>query len=583
MVCMTSRIHILDTPFAMRGVLPMFGAKWDAKYKAFVYIGDELPATLKPFASKDFSWERWREDDINGFVKPCSPGKVMFTPRDHQMIAGRHIDKFVQAGFRGFIEADEVGTGKTISILLGAYAVAKRRGFTAKKPAYLLIMCPKSAMAHWRNTIRSLNFTSIFRVVVINYDRANKLLKEPASAKNAKRTRTKNKRIASQGNPLVKWDILVADEAHKLKNYQTAQRSKAFARIARYDEPAKTAPFVIWASATIGQNPVEMGYVAPLVGQFVGKSLTLDKWGTWLDANGFHVTKGKVGWSWIRPNFERTNKAEVAAKQQSDIKKMRQILFSPKFPSIRRLPEDIKGFPSVQRIPVPIDLTSEQFTLYQQVWTTFREFLRMNKKGRDSNSNLVQQLRFRQKSSLLIAEGIVDFAMDMLENGQQVAICAEFIESIDYLHEAFAKKGVKVAEVSGRLNEAEREVERLRFQKGEATVMLYTIIEAISFHANEMLPDGTKATSARRANIMMDIRYSAIDCAQIEGRTHRDGEKSNIYYMYANNTVQEKIIKTTIERMKNMRDMSGDKDDLVDEIENMLELEAERDDTPALL
>lgn len=568
------RTYVLDVPFEMRAVASASGAKWDAQLKAFTYSAGALPPALQPFRSVDYSWERWIEDDLNKKVAPVQPGSVRFTPRPHQLEAGRKIDAFVQRGYRGFLEADEVGTGKSISCLLGAYSVAKRKGYSPEKPAYLLIVCPHSAMPHWRNTLRALSFTSSFRVVVINYERLSKLLEAPKTAESAKKAKTKKRQTATKGRPLVSWDAIIADESHKLKNYQEAQRAKAFTRVAQYATSARQSPFVIWASATAGQNPLEVGYLAPMIGQITRTSgLTTDTWGNFLERRGFHVKKGKSGWRWVSGNWQGTDLEEVRAKQRQDVVKIRELLFSPQSPTIRRLPEDIAGWPQIQRIPVPVDLDSHQQSLYKQVWSGFRNFLRMHPKGRDPQGALAQQLRFRQKASLLRVPGTIDFAADLLDNGQQVAISVAFMESLDAIREGLEKKGYSCVEFSGRNRDA-RENERLRYQRGQAQVILYSVTEAVSFHAGESLPDGTTASRARRSNVIHDVRYSSIENAQIEGRTHRDGQKSNAYYMYGVNTIEEKIITIMIQRMANMKNLSGDEESLVEEIESLLYQEA---------
>ena len=569
-----TRIHVLEAPYDLRGAMPSLGAHWDKNLKAWTYVGTRIPGVLAHFASEDYSWERWIEDDINKQVAPITPGKVEFKARPHQLEAGRKIDQFVQQGARGFVVADETGTGKSISCLLGAYASARRQGFTEKNPCRLLIVCPKSVIPHWRNTLRSLKFSNYFRVTIINYERLPKLLKAPSSAATAKRTRTKNRRVATGGTPLVNWNVIIADESHKMKNHQTAQRAKAFARVARYADTAAHAPFVIWASATIGQNPIEVGYLSPLIGQMKRvPGLTNDTWGKWLERSGYHVKEGKVGWVWKQPARDGSNKAEVQAERRADIQLLKELLFDQKFPSIRRLPEDIAGWPSIQRIAMPIDFDSSQWSMYEQVWTEFRTFLRMTRKGRDPKGALAKQLRFRQKSSLLLVPGVADFVCDLIDNGQQVALSTAFLESLDAMREILEARGIPCAEFSGR-NEASREEERIRFQKGEAKVILYTVVEGVSFHANESLPDGTKATGARRSNVILDVRYSALESSQTEGRTHRDGEKSNIYYIFANNTVQEKIIRVMIERMRNLKHLSGDNQDILDEIDSIFDEEA---------
>lgn len=464
-----------------------------------------------------------------------------------------------------------IPTHNTISAIFGAYATANHKGFTPKNKAATLIIAPKSVLPHWRNTIKATGVNNM-RIVVINYDQAKKLLDVPASATTAKTKRTANKRTANSGTPTIKWDIIIADESHKLKN--VSQRTAAFNKVARYSASTQTAPFVIWASATVGQNPLEVGYLAPLVSQLSGgKAISTKEWGDWLIANHFNVTKSTGGsYSWITLKKEHSSdqKKELQRLQTKDVTRLSEILFGPSAPSIRRNPEDIAGWPSQTHIPTPMHLIEAEKRLYEEAWRSFRSFMQMNPRGKNPMGGLAAQLRFRQKASLISAPYTAEFANDLLDNGQQIGISVEFIESLDYIKDYLEKKGWHVAEFSGR-NTDDRENERLRFQRGEAKVILFTVQEGISLHAGEQLPDGSNATKTKRALLIHDIRYSSIAMSQILGRMTRDGELANAYYMYTEDTVESQILEVMLRRMKNLRALSGDDDDIIEVIENLLD------------
>ena len=93
----------------------------------------------------------------------------------------------------------------------------------------------------------------------------------------------------------------------------------------------------------------------------------------------------------------------------------------------------------------------------------------------------------------------------------------------------------------------------MAFQTGRVDVVVFTVTESISLHAHEMA-----GGERPRALLVHDMRHSAIQLQQIEGRCHRDGEKAVVYYAYAEGTVEERIASTVVSRMAAMDGMAGD-------------------------
>ena len=91
------------------------------------------------------------------------------------------------------------------------------------------------------------------------------------------------------------------------------------------------------------------------------------------------------------------------------------------------------------------------------------------------------------------------------------------------------------------------EAVRLAFQTGQLDAVVFTVTESISLHQHE-LPGGERT----RALILHDMRHSAIQLAQIEGRCHRDGQQATVYYAFAEDTVEEAVTATVVRRMASM-------------------------------
>lgn len=566
-------IYTLDLPWGVKHPQVQY---WK-DHKIHVYKGALLPPELRPYRSEDFSYQRWKEDELNGQVMPPERGATKFVPRDHQMEAAKKIFSSYKSGWRGFLLADHMGLGKTLSGLAALSAIAKQEGFGTKNKGKLLIVCPKGVIPQWRNTLHNYPVaTALMRPMIINYQQLNKLLAAPSTARVAKKSSTKNRQTLRKGTPTIDWDYIIFDEAQYLKNYPSSTMSVAASNIAQLEKPyiKGKSPYVIYSTATPGASPLNFaimaGIIAPLISNSAeAKRITPSSWGTFLEKQGFAVKKGKAGYTWATiPYFGKNSdnpaeirKLEMATKrakalQRKDSQRIGKGLIKPQAPFIMRKPKDIAGWPEQQYIPYPIELTVKQQPIYEEVWTRFRNFLRLPNAHKDPKTALVENLRYRQKSSLLKVDSMIDTVQEFVENGNQVFISCEFMETLDRYKELLEKKGIKVVEMSGR-NVADREQERLKFQKGEADVVLCTIVAGISLHASETLPDGTQATSTPRITILHELRLNNLDSEQILGRAHRDGQNSIAYFPYLQKTVDEKVIESFTNKNTNMKTMMG--------------------------
>jgi hypothetical protein len=551
---LAKRSHVLDVPFAMRGVAAASGARWDAEHGVFLFQGDKLPRPLAPFRALPYSWELHVERELAGAKaarNAAAPaGAIVLRP--HQEEAAKAIVAARTAGRAGFLLADDVGLGKTISAW---EAVLRMKGTST-----VLVVCPLAVVAHWRRTIEAMGDGGR-DVIVLNYDRLGKLFEVSAAAR--KKIRTK-KGLARAGTA-PEMDVVIWDESHRCKN-PTAARSKLAAKL------NAGAGFRLWLSATAGQNPLELSYLAPLLASVTGtRASDLKDFEQWCLDQGLGVTRGAYGkWEW--------------RGDPADCEKVRKMLFEPSggrgmagmaakgmTAGIRRRPEDIAGWPAINRILTPIDLDGEARSLYDQAWTEFREAMELAPRGRDPKSALAATLRLRQKSSLIRAEGTVELARELLENGHQVAISVAFLETLEALRTSFESGpgSVPCAVIHGAIPAAQREEERLRFQRGEARVVLFTVEEGISLHQGEDPKHGKKG-DAPRSEVIHDLRWSAIQMAQIEGRCHRDGRFAQVYWAYAADSIEERIAQVVARRIQSMKEMIGDDLETLREIERVL-------------
>lgn len=493
-----------------------------------------LPAELRFFRAPAYSYERYLEDRFNRVTRGPSTPERNIVLRDHQADAVKDVTRAKRIGRVGYLLADDVGLGKTFSAWKSVAIMPDIKT--------VLIVCPLAVAAAWRNAVRWMGDHGKI-VVVINYDRLQKLfdIEPDAKGRIAKSLKAKARRGKAPS-----FDAIIFDEAHRLRN-PTSARSKFSLKL------SAKAKYRIWLSATAGQNPLELSYLSPLLAQMTGHKVSdLAEFEKWCSTVGLGVAREAFGkWVW--------------SGSSDDIEKVRQLLFGGAIPAgLRRRPEDIDGWPEINRILMATELDADAAVLYEAAWREFRGSLGLDKTGaRNSKNALVARLRYSQKSSLLRVPGTVAHILDLLDNGHQVAVSVAFQETLAAIKERLAGAGVEVAEIHGELGADDKEEQRLDFQTGRKKVVLFTVEEGISLHQGEY-------NDATRSEVIHDIRWSAIAMSQIEGRTHRDGKFSQIYWMIAPGTIDERIAEVVIGRIKTMKAMVGDDLTTVSAIEEAL-------------
>ncbi len=463
--------------------------------------------------------------------------RSVLVPRPHQEEAAQAILDARASGKPGFLLGDMTGLGKTLSVWIAL----------ARMPEPdILIVCPKGAMPQWRRTIAQAGLAPK-SVTLLNYERTKSLMVPPPTS-TKRSTRAKNNELAKRGLLKRTWSLVAFDESHRLRN-PTAQQSLVCRQV------ADAARFTVYLSATAGQAPHELSYLGRLLGTATGTPCeTLGDFRDLLRRLGIGGAKGRwANWTWT------TNARDCAV--------MADLLYAgPDAIGLRRRPGDIAGWPEVQRELAATALDPAARRLYDANWREFRRSWGLLGGSARRPAGWAADLRFRQKASLLRVDGTADFVETLLESGQAVAISVAFLETGAALYEILARRGWRVGAIDGTRDAAANEGERMAFQSGGRDVIIFTVTESISLHRNEMA-----GGEAVRALVIHDMRHSAIQLAQIEGRCHRDGEQATIYYAFAEATVEEAITATVLRRMKAMDAMAGEDTALLEAIAALIE------------
>ncbi|SHJ05310.1 SNF2 family N-terminal domain-containing protein [Aureimonas altamirensis DSM 21988] len=462
----------------------------------------------------------------------------LFVPRPHQIEARDSILAARARGRPGFLLGDLTGLGKTLSAWSAICAMPDPE---------VLIICPKGAIPQWQRTIAG-SPASGKRVTIMNFEKTKSLMAPPSSS-TRRSTRAKNNELAKLGTLKRRWPLVVIDESHRIRNPSSQQ-----GLVCRH--LAAAADFAIYMSATAGQSPHELSYL--------GRLLAFATGGHTGDMNEFRalMKRLKIGrprgrwknWSWEPNETDRQVMSGLLYRGDNAI-------------GLRRRPEQIAGWPEVQRELAPTALDAEATRLYDSTWREFRRELGLAGGSTRRPTGWAADLRFRQKASLIRVKGTADFVCDLLEVGQQVAISVAFLETSAILADSLRGRGWSVGEINGNGAGDANEKTRVAFQTGQLDVVILTVTESISLHRGEM-----EGGDRERSLVVHDMRHSAIQLQQIEGRCHRDGQRAVIYYTFAEGTVEERIAAIVIARMASMDGMAGDDTALLDAI--ALELQA---------
>jgi hypothetical protein len=548
---------VLDIPFAYREIATKAGARWDSANKIYYFErgpGLDLPLELAGFEPKTFSWEEKIQRELSDQPFASFSPQKKITLKPHQLEAVAEIFLAYQEGYPGFLLADDVGLGKTFAAWAGILKILE----LSPEKRKILIVCPLGVVTHWRSSIQWMGTNQgVEEVVILNYDRLGKIFE----AKDRKGSKKRSKRdLARRGTAIDKFDFVLFDESHALKNLN-ALRSKFAIKL------YETARMVFWLSATAGQNPLELGYLLPILTRKTGdRALTAKEFEQWCAQNLPGVSKGPFGaWAW--------------AGGKEDEEEVRQLLFDPDQKGVRaalrRRPADLMGWPEVNRIVHSVELEEEAKRLYRLAWKEFKaalDGLGSLSKQRAALAQNEAVIRLRQKSSLLKVGETIELCKELLENGRQVAISCEFLATMDAMEGALGKEKIEHARIDGqRTRTAElKESERLRYQRGEASVMLFNVAEGISLHQGEINSGGNDVP---RCQIDHDLRWSAIQAHQIDGRSHRDGKFAQVYWVVARETIDIRVAEVLLRKLESMGNLQGDSTTDFEEILSLIEKE----------
>lgn len=510
------------------------------------YVTDTAHELLGDYAHTHYSWESFVSHRVSGVTAtpyPVGTHADLFELRDDQVEDVNTIVQAYDAGSPEFLVANGTGTGKTVTALTAVKRIA---------PSRVLVVCPAAVIPVWRRHIEHMGDDGI-TFVVINYESLKKTICPPDAAVQAKKTTTQNKHISIDGTPYATFDMVVVDEAHKVKN-PTAQQTRL---VGKYLSAAR---FGLKLTATPGKNPAQLHHLWRMLSWNTGDDITVEQ-DTDLSTYVRWCKNHGVGGIVPAPfgngiTFEGSDE---------DIHNCEQLIYGNTIHGVVNAMKRIPGswLPTVRQ-PYPIAINAQEREAYSLLVDDVKNMILNISKGsrKDMSRGIAAMMRLRQKSGLLKAPYIVDYADYCVKDvGEQVVISTIFHNTADTLSELLDNAKIDHVVITGRDSAQDKEDKRVKFQTGSVPVVVTSITTGISLHQNE---ESVGGNNIPRRLIVADIHYSPVEQSQLEGRINRNGQHGVITFPVLESTADEQVISRLLEGMRtqSLLQSTGDDGDL---------------------
>lgn len=406
--------------------------------------------------------------------------------------------KMLSMKFPFILNRNKMGYGKTVEAI--EYMRLTNR-------QTILIVCPKSVVPQWEKELDKWWPEHPDDIVVINYE---KLISQ------------KYFEWLSKYN----WHIIVADEAHRLKNAnaKTTRAIKSLRsemRMALTGTPIMNKPDDLWSILHF-LSPM---YSGSSYWTFVDKFCEVDEtfWGKQI----IGVTQDQENLTLLRSALD-----QVSVYNGGDI-----VVTQGK-----------------RQIEVPIKMTPGQKKLYKDVKSlAIEELCKVNI---TVANGLSQVMRLQQISSNPEAFGCTggnpkfDWIIDTLKDNPDMTLVvfSKFKETIKALNRVLEHNKVSYSTIHGDLSAVEREQEKEQFIKGDTRVITGTL-GALSVGV-----DGLQHNC--HTVVFIDKDYSPEVIRQAEDRVNRRGQTQvvNVYTLICSK-MDERIGKSNIKKLEDIKEL----------------------------
>jgi len=431
------------------------------------------------------------------------------------------------------ILADDMGLGKTLQSVMGTLAAESKK---------VLIICPSSTKINWEREINMFGEydTSIIsgrkwkpaKYTIINYD----------ILKNFHTVKKRGEKPIEELTHILdeKFDTLIVDEAHYLKNHKSIRGSIVT------DLVKKNAFENVWllTGTPVANRPKDLYNLLKIIGHPLS-----DNWQFYVkrycDAKNFKkkMKNGKIKNIWVIDGNSNLNELSIRIKNKV----------------LRRMKEDVLDMPEKTIIPVFNELTSKEWVEYDNLWEEYLIKRKEQKKRGKPQRDLVELILLRQFIALKSIPNTIELAENALEEGKKIIIFTTFTDELLELQEHFGNQCVVH---NGSMSDKDKQFSVDEFQNNPKKKV---------FIGNIMSAGVGITLTAADTVIFNSFDWVPGNNEQAEDRSYRIGQKNNVsvYYQLFDDTISTRMW-YTLKHKKNVIDQiignNNDMDDIVKDI-----------------
>jgi len=432
------------------------------------------------------------------------------------------------------INANDLGLGKTVEAIAACDELFREN-------QRVLVICTKSLMYMWADEFRK--WSNLNTDVIVCEEQSSYKKREKLQAKIEAEARIKiisYSLLNSEKWPQLfakPWDIIICDEAHKLKNPDTKQTQNFMKLQSEY----------LWL---LSATPDPNGDLEEVYGMLrcLDPQRFTSKW-AFIERYGI-----------VEEDEIYTKDRTITVKKVSGIKEeAKPILHRLLIPYMFRRKKKDKGvhenLPDAIYRTITLELNSYERKIYDDLleemiskleeskWIITKNVLERNVRLR---MLLLNPVLIGGKDQSTKTEALLDI-IDSVPG--QVIVFTNFKSYTRYLEDKFASSGISALRIDGDIPPAEVRQREKEFQAGNAKVIFGTIGK---------MGEGLNLQTAQ-ALVMCDKSYVPKDNNQAIGRILRPGQKTSpvIYSLVAKNTIDEIVEEINTTKQQNINEIEA--------------------------